>query len=96
MQELICNIIFNLEALYYADDGLVASPQTERLQRAFSVIIDLFNRVGIRANVWKTASMTCQPCYIPGRFPELDCMWRVTGIGASYQERLRRRVEFPE
>ena len=40
--------IIDLAAYFYANDGLVASTQPERLQRAFDVLTSLFNQVGLR------------------------------------------------
>ena len=37
--------IIYLATYFYGDDGLVALPQTERLQRAFDVLTGLFGRV---------------------------------------------------
>ena len=39
--------IIDLEANFFADDGLVASTQTERLKREFDVLTGFFNRVGL-------------------------------------------------
>ena len=50
-----------LEAYFYADDGLVALTQLERSMRAFDILSGLFDRVGIRKNTRKTASMYFQP-----------------------------------
>ena len=44
-------------ANFYADDGLVALTQTERLQRAFDSLAYLFNWVGLWNNMPKMASM---------------------------------------
>ena len=74
----------------------MASPQPERLQRAFNVLVDLFGQVGLRKNVWKTVIMACLPCYIPGRFSESAYMRQVTVVGPSHQERLWRSLECPE
>ena len=73
-------MIEELTALFYAYDGLVALPRTERSQRAFNVFTDIFDRVGLCTNVWKMASMACRPCYNPGGFSESAYMWKVTGI----------------
>ena len=51
----------------YAEDELVALTQLERLQRAFSVLTGLFDRVGLRKNTRKTVSMVCQKCHMPVR-----------------------------
>ena len=60
--------IIHLEAYFYADDGLVASTQPERLQRAFDVLTGLFNRVVLKKNTENTAVMVCQPCHAPGGY----------------------------
>ena len=62
----------------------------------FNVLTDLFDWVGICTNMRRTVRITYQPCYIPGGFSELAYTQKVTGIGPSYQEILRRRVECPE
>ena len=48
-------------ALFYADDGTVASSGPRWLQWAFNTIVGLFDRVGLHTNVGKTVSMTCRP-----------------------------------
>ena len=59
--------IQDLTAYLYAYNGLIASTQTERLQRVFDVFASLFDRVGLQTNEWKTVSMSCQLCYTPGQ-----------------------------
>ena len=81
--------IQELEDFFYADDGIVKSPRTERLHRVFNILTDIFGRFGLHKNVWKRVSMSCWPCYNPGVFWESVYTRRVTGIGPSYQERLR-------
>ena len=58
--------IQDLAAYFYADDGLVASTQPERLQREFDVLTGLFDQVGLRTNTRKTVIIACQPCHMPG------------------------------
>ena len=36
---------------FYKDDGLVTSPHTEILHRAFNILTDLFDWIGIRTNM---------------------------------------------
>ena len=57
--------IIDLEAYVYANDGLVASTQLERLQRAFDVLTSLFGQVGLETNTAKTVCMFCHPCHAP-------------------------------
>ena len=43
--------------LFYADDSMVALSDTRWLQGAFSTLVSLFDRVGLRNNVGKTVGM---------------------------------------
>ena len=56
-----------LESYFYANCGLIASPQPESLQRPIDVLAGLFDRVGIQTITQKTVSMAFQPCHTPGR-----------------------------
>ena len=56
----------NLDAVFYADDGLPTSPQPDRLQEALEVIMGLFCRVVLWTNVDKTVVMVCQLCRTVG------------------------------
>ena len=49
-------------AVFYADDGMVASSDPAWLQGAFSALVAIFDRVGLRTNFGKTVSMACHPC----------------------------------
>ena len=53
-------------ALFYADDGMVASSNPRWLQWDFATLVELFDRVGLKTNVGKTVSMTCRPCPAAG------------------------------
>ena len=57
--EVLGLLIWNFLEYFYTDDGLVASTQPERMQRAFGVLAGLFDRVGLRMNMWKMVSMDC-------------------------------------
>jgi hypothetical protein len=46
-------------ALFYADDGYIASTDPELLQESMDVLIALFVRVGLRTNVNKMKAETC-------------------------------------
>ena len=49
-------------ALFYADDGMIASSDPRWLQWAFTILVGLFDRVGLKKNQRKTVSMACRPC----------------------------------
>ena len=44
-------------ALFYADNGMVASSDPGWIQGAFNTLVGLFDRVGLRPNVGKTVGM---------------------------------------
>ena len=59
-------------SLFYADDGMIASSDSQWLQGAFSTLIGLFNRVGLQTNVRKTVGMVCLPCQATGTQSEAE------------------------
>ena len=48
--------------LFYADDVMVALLDPRWLQGAFSTLVGLFDRVGLRTNARKTVGMVYPPC----------------------------------
>ena len=80
-------------ALFYADDGMVASSDPAWLQGAFTALVGLFDRVGLRTNVGNTVSMVCHPCQATAGNRTQDVYGRrLMGEGKSYTERQRERV----
>ena len=59
-----------LAAFFYADDGLLASPQSTRLQAALYVLTGIFDRVGLHIKFSKTVGMVCQPRKMDGGHSE--------------------------
>ena len=80
-------------ALFYADDGMVASSDPRWLQWAFNALVGLFERVGLHTNVGKTVSMKCRPCPAAGNQSEVVYGRKITGEGPMYRERQKERVE---
>ena len=80
-------------ALFYADDGLVASSDPRWLQWAFNTLVGLFDHVGLHKNVVKTVSMTCRPCPTVGNQSEVAYGRKMTGEGPTYGE---RKIEWVE
>ena len=72
-------------ALFYADDGMVASSDPRWLQGVFSTLVGLFDRVGLRKNFGKTVVMVCQPCQAAGILSEAASGRRSTGAGPTYR-----------
>ena len=83
----------DLAAYLYANYGLVALTQPERLKMSFEVLADLYNRVGLRINKEKTVSMACQPCHTPDRMSVVEYERRVTRKGLTYQERQKMLIQ---
>ena len=55
-------------ALFYADDGMLASSDLQWLQWAFAQLVGLFDRVGLNTNTGKAVSMTFWPCNTTGNW----------------------------
>ena len=85
--------IIDLAAYFYTKYVILASNQTERLQRSFDVLTSLFDRVSLRKNTAKTFGMVCHICHAPGGILEEAYARRVTRRGTTFQERQRRWVD---
>jgi hypothetical protein len=46
---------------FFVDNGLVMARCPEWLQSSFTILIDLFKRIGLKTNAAKTKVMTCLP-----------------------------------
>ena len=80
-------------AVFYAGDGMVVSSEPAWLQGAFSALVAIFDRVGLRTKVNKTVSMACNPCRAgAGNRTAAGYSWRLTGVGKTFTERQRERV----
>jgi hypothetical protein len=55
---------------FYADDGVLSARCPEWLQESFSILVGLFERVGLCTNAQKTKVMTCVPGKIRVSHPE--------------------------
>ena len=80
-------------ALFYADDGMVASSDPRWLQWVFTILVGLFDCVGLKTNVVKTFSMTCRTFPAAGNQLEEAYGRKMTGEGLTYLEQKRERVE---
>ena len=73
-------------ALFYANNGMVASSDPAWLQGAFNALVGLFDRVGLQTNVRKTVGMVCHPCQAAGNLTTEAYGRRITEEGHSYRE----------
>ena len=77
-------------AVFSVEDGMFVSSDPTWLQGAFSALVAIFNRVGLRTNVGKTVSMACHPCWAgDGNRTKAGYSRRLTGVGKTYTERQR-------
>ena len=88
--------IQRLKEYFYADDGLLASTQAHRLQRAFYVLTYLFDQVGICTNVTKMQIVVCQPCCMIGFHSTEACVFRINVEVLTYWGRLLLHVRCPK
>ena len=84
--------IQRLAAYFCTNDGLITPTREGHLQQDFGAFTDLFDHVGLRANIHKMASMVYQLCLSPGGMSVEAYTRRMPGEGPIYQDRLRRRV----
>ena len=84
-------------ALFYTDNDMVTSLDPAWLQGAFTALVGLFDRLGLRKNFGKTVSMVCHPCQATaGNRTQEAYGRRLTGEGKSYTERQHEWVECAE
>ena len=77
--------------VFYVDDDLLVSREPEWIQVALNVLIRLFRRIGLAANVAKSKMITCQSGVIRLRMLEEAFGQCSTGEGATYQEQLKKK-----
>ena len=70
-------------ALFYADYGMLVSSDPWWLQWAFTQLVGIFDRVGLKTNFKKTVSMTCRPCSTPGNRSEETYGHTIMGDGTT-------------
>ena len=77
------------EEIFYEDDGMVASTNPGCLQTVFDTMTELFDRVGLKTNVWETVGMVCHPCRVARERADKAYTRQMKGVGRSYRERQR-------
>ena len=88
--EVFDRTVQRMASFFYAGDGLLALTQPEWLQWVFDVLMDLFERVGLKTNVQKMIRMEFQPCHIVSRrhLLTVDYWGRPVLLGPSTTARL--------
>ena len=82
--------------LFYTDDGTVALSDPRWLQGAFSTLVGMFDRMGLRNNVWKTVGMVCRPFQEAGTHSGVAYGRRMTVEGPSFKGWQKGRVQCRE
>jgi hypothetical protein len=78
---------------FFVDDGLVAARCPEWLQSSFDILINLFERIGLRTNAEKTKVMTCLPGKIRVAQKVEEYASQQTGLGTAATKRRRVACE---
>ncbi len=65
----LAECIEGLFTVFYANDGYIASCNTEFLQEALNILVKTFKRIGLTTNTKKTQAMVCTPGRILSQLP---------------------------
>ncbi len=68
-EEEVAEYMATFFAIFYVDDAFLASWDAGFLQHALTLLVDLFERVGLQANTSKTQMMICTPGRIRTQLP---------------------------
>ena len=72
----------------YAEDGMVVSQDADWMQRSMNILVGLFLRYVLAANVAKSCTMTCQHGALRLGMSEEANDLKCTGVGDSYRVRI--------
>ena len=78
--------------VFYDNDGMVGSLDSDWLQHNMNVLFGLFRRYVLDANVANSNTITCQPGTLQAGISEDAMVLKCTGLGDLYQVRLRRKI----
>jgi hypothetical protein len=86
--------IVGLFAVFYIDDGYIASCNAEFLQEALNILIKTLKHVGLAMNMKKTQAMICTPGRIWVQLPtdSYKCMRKGVAAGEEPQRAMVRHV----
>ena len=74
--------------VFYANNGMVGSSDSDWLQHAMNVLVVLFRRYGLADNVSKSQTMTYQPGALRTGMSEDAIPLKYMGVGDLYRVRL--------
>ena len=78
--------------VFYANNGMVGSRESNWIQHAMTVLYGLFRRYGLAANVEKSCIITCHTGALRAGMLEESMALKCTGVVDLYQVRLQRRI----
>ena len=78
--------------LFYTDDSMVESSDRGWLHGDFSILVRMFDLVGLGTNVRKTVEMVFRPCQAVRTKLEVEYDCNMIGAGLSYWKRQQVRV----
>jgi hypothetical protein len=84
------NVETELPAIFYADDGLLASTNPGLLQEGLDHLTGLFKRVGLNSNTIKTKGMVCTPNLDKGPICNHAYKGRISRDELTYNTRQKR------
>ena len=70
--------------VFYADNGMDGSHESDWIHHATDIMVGLFRRYGLAANVSKSRIMTCQAGALRAGMSEEAMAFKCTGVGDSY------------
>ncbi len=68
-EEELAEYMATFFATFYVDDAFLASRDAGFLQHALTLLVNLFEQVGLQANTSKTQTMICTPGRIRTQLP---------------------------
>ena len=74
--------------VFCANNGMVISRSSDWIHHAMNVLVGLFKRYGLAANVAKSRTMIFHPGALRAGKSEEAMALKCTGVGDSYQVRL--------
>ena len=82
-----------VNALFYADDGVLTGEDSEEVQKFLDIYTEAFARVGLKMNAGKTKAMIMNGGNIRQALSMRAYCRRVEGVGESHRERSLQKVK---
>ena len=83
----------SVDALFYADDGVLTGEDAEEVQLLLDIYTETFARVGLKMNAGKTKAMIMRGGEIRQALSVRAYSRRIEGVGESHRERSLQKVK---